>query len=261
MSVSTPHSERTTRQYSAPALEKGLDILELLADEPQGLTLKAISDRLERSSSELYRMLASLERRRYLHRTSPGESYRLTGKLFELSHRHPPIRRLLDTALPVMRNVAEACQQSCQLATLHDGQVLVAAQVDSPQPISLAVRPGSRMPIASTTSGLVLLAFGAESLWQENVKDLLTASGAGDDTRRRIATIRARGFARMRSKIVVGVIDLSFPVFDHTGHAVAALTMPFLVARHHPRSTSVAETQLSEGARIISHALGAGEAA
>src|SRR6478672_2460832 len=51
---------KTTR-YRAPALEKGLDVIELLAAEKSPLNLSAISQRLGRSSGELFRMLQVLE--------------------------------------------------------------------------------------------------------------------------------------------------------------------------------------------------------
>jgi len=52
--------------YTAPALEKGLDILELLAGEGGGLLQNAIAQRLSRSATELFRMLSVLERRGYV---------------------------------------------------------------------------------------------------------------------------------------------------------------------------------------------------
>ncbi|MEK6211749.1 MAG: helix-turn-helix domain-containing protein [Pseudomonadota bacterium] len=86
-------------RYSAPALEKGLDMLELLAAEPQGRNLQEIARRLERTPNELFRMLDVLVRRGYLAR-QPDSAYVLTLRLFELAHRHPGVDRLLDCAMP-----------------------------------------------------------------------------------------------------------------------------------------------------------------
>src|SRR5690606_35534132 len=90
---------RTDRHYAAPALEKGLDILELLSAEGDGLTQHQIAQSLGRSASEIFRMLSVLERRGYLLRAADGV-YRLSLRMFELAHRHPPIRRLLTVAMP-----------------------------------------------------------------------------------------------------------------------------------------------------------------
>ena len=52
-------------KYRAPALEKGLDILSLLAGERTPLTLSGICQRLERSQGEIFRMVQVLQARGY----------------------------------------------------------------------------------------------------------------------------------------------------------------------------------------------------
>ena len=53
-------------KYRAPALDKGLDILELLATSPEGMTKAEIAKGVERSPNETYRMLRTLVRRNYV---------------------------------------------------------------------------------------------------------------------------------------------------------------------------------------------------
>ena len=53
----------TNDRYRAPALDKGLDILELLAGIEGGLTQAEIAKALGRSPNEFYRMLERLARR------------------------------------------------------------------------------------------------------------------------------------------------------------------------------------------------------
>ena len=79
--------------YSAPALDKGLDIIELLSNEPEGLILSDIALKLNRSVSEIFRMLAVLERRAYISLDPATDRYALTLKLFDVSHRYLPVRR------------------------------------------------------------------------------------------------------------------------------------------------------------------------
>jgi DNA-binding IclR family transcriptional regulator len=69
-------------RYRAPALEKGLDVLELLAAEKSPLNLSAISQRLGRSSGELFRMLQVLEFKGFITTAENGTGYVLTNKLF-----------------------------------------------------------------------------------------------------------------------------------------------------------------------------------
>ena len=213
-------------RYAAPALEKGLDILELLADEPSGLGQKQIADRMGKSSSEIFRMLMCLEARGFVRRNHPSETYTLTSRLFELSHRHPPTKRLLDAALPMMRFLSAAQSQSCHLSVLDGDHVLIQAQVESPRDHGFTVRVGARFPLEQTTSGQVLLAFEMDQVRNEVLSKL--PEQVRESLEVQIDAIRKRGFERRRSRTVVGIIDLSIPVIDHAGRAVAALTVPYV---------------------------------
>lgn len=73
-------AETMEPQYTAPALEKGLDILELLAGEAEGLSQGTIAQRLGRSTAELFRMISVLERRGYLSRHADS-SYRASSRV------------------------------------------------------------------------------------------------------------------------------------------------------------------------------------
>ena len=122
-------------QYSAPTLEKGLDILELLAEVSPGLTQNQIAARptIRRSPSELVRMIEVLERRGYLGRTSLDSTYPLTLRMFELAHRQPPVKRRLGIAVPRMQELARTTSQFNHLVLYHDLRILVMAQVGSPE--------------------------------------------------------------------------------------------------------------------------------
>jgi len=58
--------EDRPQKYTAPALEKGLDILERLSLSETGLSLSEIARDLGRSVSEIFRMLVVLEQRGYI---------------------------------------------------------------------------------------------------------------------------------------------------------------------------------------------------
>jgi len=92
-------------RYSAPALEKGLDILEALSVAPQGHTLSQLAKVLGRNVNQIFRMVLVLQRRGYIQ-AAAGERYTLTLKIFRLAHRQPPLRRLIQTALPLLEELA-----------------------------------------------------------------------------------------------------------------------------------------------------------
>ena len=131
--------------YKVPAADKALDILEFMADRADGVTQTEISAGVGRSIHEIYRIIQLLERRGYLVRAPRSDRYRLSLKLFELAHKHPPVNRLIDVALPVMRRLAAGSDQSCHLVVLRDLQVLIVLQVDSP--LADALLGGARLAL------------------------------------------------------------------------------------------------------------------
>jgi len=148
-------------RYPVPALDKGLDVLELLARETQGLLLNEIAAALGRTSSELFRMVNGLARRGYIEQRD-GERYTLTLKLFELAHRHKPIKSLTAAAAPLMDRLVHQALQSCHLTVFHDGRVMVVGEVDSPERYAFGMKVGALVGLTDTASGYVLLAFQDE---------------------------------------------------------------------------------------------------
>ena len=167
-------------RYRAPALDKGLDILELLAGVDGGLTQAEIAKRLGRSPNEFYRMLDRLVRRGYVTRID-GDRYSLTLKLFGLAQLHAPVRRLVSYATPLMRELAETSRQANQLVVFDRGSAVVIAQQEAPGYWGISIRVGSHISLFDTGSGHVLLAFRSEEERQmmisEHVKQQREAAG------------------------------------------------------------------------------------
>ena len=144
----------------APALEKGLDVLELLAGIPGGLTQKQIAEGVGRSVSEIYRMLAVLEQRGFVSRTKPGGEYTLTLRLFHLATQHPPTQRLQQAADAVLQLLAAATYLSCHLTVISGNEFTVLAQAEPDWQMGWHVKLGAKFPLSLRyPSARVLAAF------------------------------------------------------------------------------------------------------
>ncbi|HEX5055591.1 MAG TPA: IclR family transcriptional regulator [Gammaproteobacteria bacterium] len=224
---------KNSRNYTAPALEKGLEVLELLAAEQKPMTLAQISGQLGRSKSELYRMLAVLEQKNYLARGEDKDFFNITNKLFNLGMSVPPVGTLVESAFPVMHQLAEATQQPCHLAVASDYRMVVIARVESPSRLGLSVRVGHSLYLFESCSGRTLLAWmpvdqreGAYKYFAKHCKNFRKPPES------EAKSIQQRRFLRMTSMITEGVEDMSSPVFDGKRRAIAALTIPFLKHRN-----------------------------
>ena len=209
------------RHYPTPALEKGLDILELFAGTPNGLTVSEVARLLNRTVSEIFRMLLCLEQRGYLAQSDNRERYHLTLRLFRLAQEHPPTKRLVTEALPIMHSVAHEIRQSCHLGIVDGGHVVILAQVDSPESTGFYVKMGSKVDLMHAATGHVILAHQTQDAYERALDEWSseTKKRKPADLEEHLARIRARGYERRASYEVAGVMNISFPVLNQIGRA------------------------------------------
>lgn len=241
-------------KYRAPALDKGLDILELLAATAEGLSQAEIAKSLDRTPNEIYRMLDRLVRRDYVRRTA-GDRYELTLKLFELAHMAPPVARLVGLATPLLRSFARDVQQAVHLVIYDRNVLVVVAQVDSPGYWNVSIRVGSRIGMVNTGSGHVFLAFSSEAERRLMLEDPVTRQREvlPADLEDRLKLVRERGYESMASLQVAGVTNLSVPIYGPNGTVIAALTCPYtqrLDSRDAPDRDHVLDMLLASGRQI-----------
>ncbi|MCC6340662.1 MAG: IclR family transcriptional regulator [Bryobacterales bacterium] len=224
--------------YRAPALERGLDVLEFLArDAPR--TQTEIARGLGKGPSEVFRMLAILEARGYIVKAPDSGAYSLTLKLFAMSHLHSPYSVLVSAAAQPMRALAQSIRESCHLTILAGSEVLVLAQQPSPAPVQVSVEPGALFPAFRTASGRLLLSLSdpaalAETLSSHPAYSELRPSGR-KTVLARIAAAGRRGYEDAEEETYQGVYDLAVLIGSPGSPVVAALTAACLARK--PRET------------------------
>jgi DNA-binding IclR family transcriptional regulator len=255
-----PDQRRAGGSYSAPALEKGLDILEQLAHGGQGQSLLQLASSLGRSASEIYRMLEVLVDRGYLKRRNSG--FTLTLKLFELGMQSLPMRDLSQIAALQMHEVAQRTRQSLHLSMHQDQRLIVVACVHTPEPLGFSVRLGSHFPFRpDRTSARVLTAFAPPEIAAWMIEEMQRNSAPEKlnlrSLRLKLETIRRRGYEQSKSDTVPGITDMAFPIFDnvHPG-AIASLNMPYLKQRDATMTLVQAREVLQTAAQSITDQMG-----
>ncbi|MFB2586939.1 IclR family transcriptional regulator [Herbiconiux liukaitaii] len=236
---------RATPEYSAPALDKGLDILELLAETEGGLSQLEIAQAIGRSPGQIFRMLATLERRGYLYRERQSGLYTLSLRLFELAHRHEPVRALSAAGLPVMRRLADELQQSCNLAVIDAEMVRVIAQVESPSDFGFRVRVGALFPL-DTATGLVLGALRGDDM-SDVVDGLLSDS--------LLERLLAEYVLELPDSRQPSITDIVVPILRPDNTALAALTVPYVATSLSAAAPSTVVARAREAADEIAASL------
>lgn len=254
------NSENGSLKYHVPALEKGLDILEALAATATPQSLSDLARSLNRSSSELFRMLDCLERRGYIARDADSGNYRLTLKLYELAHTHSPVEQLLHFAERPMQQLAQTLRESCHLSILQHGKLIVLAQAESPTRIRLSVEVGGQFPAIHTASGRLLLAYlipeERRLFLAEDPEYRRLTEAQQQECLARIAEIERLGYSTIKNETHIGVSDTAVLVGNPRADVVAALTVASLSGAQTPDTESRILGELQACARTITVAMG-----
>lgn len=220
--------------YRAPALDKGLEILELLAETKEAMSLTQIASVLNRSRSELYRMTAVLVDRGYLMSEPGSDDLRISNRLFDLGMQASPVGTLVEAAFPTLHALSESTQQSCHLAVASAYRMVVIARVESPSSVGISVRVGHHLDLYESGSGLVLLAWMEEAERTQLLKQYRksTSPAEGKELGSTLERARKNGYVRRKSALVQSVEDLSCPIFmGNHEYVIASLTVPYLKGR------------------------------
>ena len=216
-------------EYAVPALDRALDILEVLSGSPVAMSLTHLSKALDYPPSGLFRLMTRFEKRRYVVREAESGKYSLTLKLFELSHTHSPVENLMRAAAGPMRDLAAQVEESVHLGVLSHGRLVVLLDVGSPSKVRISIAAGSQFSPFLTNSGRLLLAH----LPEPDLDDLLArdpdykalGASARAQFRSQLAALRRKGYAVSTSDQRAGLKDVSVLVGNPAIGQAAALAI------------------------------------
>lgn len=234
--------EEKVSKYQAPALEKGLDILEYLSQRAMPLSQTEIANGINKNPNEIYRMLVCLEERGYLTREEHSAKYMLSLKLYNLSHRHSPIDDIRRAAQYPMQQLAINLKQSCHLSVLYHDQLMVICQAKSPSPIALSIEEGSLFPLVLTASGRTLLAFQPEDE-RLNILQRITLYRNYSARKQKaflqaLEEIRNQAVFVSNSELSKGVTDIVVPIGNLDTGVLACLAVSILTTEYDENFTS-----------------------
>ncbi|HEU0065795.1 MAG TPA: IclR family transcriptional regulator [Sphingomonas sp.] len=247
--------------YAAPALEKAFEIIELLANHPDGALVSEMAVELGRSVGELFRIVIVMEKLGYLQKSPRTDRYTVAYKILDLAYRATPAQHLSRAAMPAMQALARTVGQSCHLVVRDGGRGLVIAREENPDTRGFALKLGASIDLLKSCSGQIILAFSPAGEVARMIDVAEAANGTPVDRAAllpKLDAVRARGFDVRPSPITHGVTDMSFPIFGFDGGLAAALTIPFLELIDGSQRVGIEEGRehLRQAAHAISTTLG-----
>ncbi len=215
----------------APALERGLVILELLANSHAGLTLPEIARELGLPKSSVHCLLVTLERHRYLLRNGRTSRYVFGSKLFSIGNLSLSGLEVRQVAAPHLHALTGRTGLTTHLAVLERNEAVLVEKVEPPGLSKLATWLGKRMDLHCTSLGKALISQLAEDELVRLVRE--TGLPRHNDNsivslrklREELARTRQLGYSIDDEEDEVGHRCLGAPIFDEAGQVASAVSI------------------------------------
>lgn len=218
------------------SLTRGLQVMEILAANPGGLTLTEMADLAGLTRAGARRFLLTLVANGYA--SQQGRKFVLSSRLISLSRTWISGQTLWAYAEPFMRELSSRLNESCSAAVLADEDVVYVARVAGQRILSVALHVGTRLPAICTAMGRVLLSglepdelqrFLRKAKIEARTPKTVTDRGELAEI---IAGIRELGYATMDEELEIGLSSIAVPIRDRSGRIVAAINLSTQSARY-----------------------------
>lgn len=227
------------------ALDKGIDILEVLEASEQPLSFTDLRNRVDIPQASFARYLKVLVQRGYVRQESGG-GYILGWRAVQLGLAGLSRSPLPGTVRPHLEFITETAEESAEFALFEGVDFIFLDRAECPRSVVLKARPGSRFGITGNTAiGMIALSFG----WKG--KDALC-------TEESMMRIRKEGFAwklQNSNEVYRGAA----PLFNHTGACVGCIVIAAPAFRVKNKEKNLFKRILKKEAEKISVKLGCTE--
>lgn len=241
----------------APALDRGLALLEVLDARPDGMNLSEISRAIGSPKNSTSRLVHTLIARGYVEREPGTWILRLTPKLLRLGHPRAGRTSLVESALEPMRGLRDRVGETVQLGIPVGDEGVIIEQVESTRAIRICVEIGLRFPLHNNAPGKVLLAFQPHRTREQTLRRLRLER----HTRRTITTAEAlrsecervvvRGYGTDWGEADEGIHCVAAPVFSKPDHLQAVLWVSAVAGRMPRKSFPAVAASVLQAARRI----------
>ncbi|SDT46295.1 IclR family transcriptional regulator [Jiangella sp. DSM 45060] len=255
----------TSGDDATPTIKSALRVMllvELLTEQPQGMTFPEIREALDVPKSSLHGLLRVMTSRGHLVFDPATRLYRLGVRYWEAGQAFMHGADLSRVAQPYLEAVRDALNETVQLSILDGLENVYIAKVEADQVLQLVSKVGSRLPAHTTGLGKVLLAYQdpakLEELLTGVVLEKFTENTVADQPTLMevLKEVRASGYATDDGEYTPGVFCVAVPVFGHDGQVTAAMSCSVPSIRIGASTKADMLQALNEQAQALSAALG-----
>lgn len=245
-------------------LEKGLQVIELLAEAQKPMGPTEVGNILELNKSTVYRILKTLHDHGYASPNKAGK-YRLGAKITELASYAINNLELQVEAKPILSALSAKLDLSVHLGVLDGDNTVYIEKLDVTQSGANYTHVGYTSPAHCSSIGKCLLStMGAEDV--EKQLNELTFKKYTKNTivdkekfRRHLKLVRRQGWSMDREEYMIGHCCVGAPIYDYQGDAIACVSVSGRKQNFNEKSLDVVVEEVLEASYKISKKMGYNE--
>ncbi len=228
MSPKKPKAKSYER-YHIPNLKRALDILEILARNPAGMTLGEISKAAKYTKNSVFRIICTLQDCGYVRKDADDRTIKISRKLVALGYASLGEVNLVEKSIDVMRLVRDRVNETTMLGSLLEDECVLIEQVACRHSFKFMGEIGMRFNLHASAPGKAMIAYLPKTEQAEIIKRIdfkkynaNTITSAADFLKE-LKTVKECGYALDRSEEIIGVHCVGAPVFDAHGYPIASI--------------------------------------
>ena len=205
------------------SLARGLKILSLLADSPDGGSVTEVAEFLGVDKGSASRLVATLVKYGFAEKDPLSRRFSLGPQVVTLSRRLLTRMPLRDNAKPFLRELMRTTGECAHIGILSQEKVLYIDQVESPASLRVNAEVGFLAPLHCTALGKVLLAFARIPLPDHLERFTNATLVTKEALRRELEKVREQGYAVDDEEFDIGVRCVAAPVFDFRNKVIGSI--------------------------------------
>jgi len=228
---SNADNDPESRDGGVQSVDRALLIIETLAEDDEGYRLTDLAVRTGLSPSTVHRLLATLEKRRFVQFDRGESMWHIGAQSFAVGSTFVRRRNFVTQALPYLRKLRDQTRETANLAVVDDGAMVVLTRVESREIMRSVTKVGGRVPMVASGLGKALLSTYSEKdvfaiIQREGMPRLTSKSivRAGELCKS-LHDIRLQGYSVDDEEALIGLRCVSAVVYDDCSEPLAAISV------------------------------------
>lgn len=235
---------------------KALNLLEFFSERRSHVGLSEFSKLAGYNKASTLRFLTALQEKGFVEQDAETRAYSIGPAFLRFAQLREAILPMEAAVQTVLRDLSAATEETAHASLIMGETLGNIGCIESRRANRVSIEPGETMPFHATSSGQVVLAF----LEPEQVDAILArdlrpyAPGTVTDpdrVRDRLATIRARGFARSSASYEDGVTGVAAPYFGPSGRVCGAVAVALPTTRATLETETLVVAEVRAAARRL----------